>query len=163
MAVKCPEALVDAKAAHGLEQQLLHVLVECLAEGSADDDPRDVEHQDIMGRFERLVQTEEITNSSLPDICAVLQVSERRLRHLCSEHLGMSPTSYDRLRRMWRTRHNFRRPEPVSASVSAVARLNGFRDLGRFAVRYRAAFGEAPSTTLRQARSHSERTRARER
>src|SRR4029077_8236393 len=113
--------------------------------------------QDIMGRFEQLVQTEEITNS-LPDICAVLQVSERRLRHLCSQHLGMSPTSYDRLRRMLRARYNLRRPESVATSVSAVARLNGFCDLGRFAVMYRDAFGESPSTTLRQARNHSERT-----
>ena len=164
VAVKYPEVVVDAQAAHGLEQQLLQVLVECLADGSTDDDAQDGrENQDIMGRFEQLIQTGQATKTSLTQVCTVLQVSERRLRHLCSEHLGMGPTSYDRLQRMSRARHNLRRPDTASASVSSVARLNGFRDLGRFALRYRAAFGEAPSTTLRQARSHSERTTPRER
>jgi AraC-like DNA-binding protein len=162
MAIKCPQVVVDAKAAHGLEQQLLHVLVECLAEGSTDDARDGGENQDIMGRFERLVQTEESTNRSLPNVCAVLHVSERCLRHLCSEHLGMSPTSYARLQRMSRARHSLCRPTRSGKRVGGRT-LNGFHDLGRFAVRYRAAFGESPSTTLRQGRNRSQGATRRER
>ena len=38
MASSRPQALVDCEAAHGLEQQLIHAIVECLAGGSADGD-----------------------------------------------------------------------------------------------------------------------------
>jgi hypothetical protein len=51
------DVLADLGAAHGLEQQLIHALVECLANGSAIEVPRaTTEHQDIAVRFEALLQ-----------------------------------------------------------------------------------------------------------
>jgi transcriptional regulator GlxA family with amidase domain len=50
---------------------------------------------------------------------------------------------------MWRTRRGLRTADRAE-SVSAIARLNGFQDMGRFAINYRAAFGESPSATLRK-------------
>jgi hypothetical protein len=35
MAQTRPQALADAEAAHGLEQQLIHAVVDCLSSGSA--------------------------------------------------------------------------------------------------------------------------------
>lgn len=149
-AVRCPQALADTEAAHGLEQQLLHAVLDCLSNSSTDETSRaERRGQDVMIRFEELLRNRQSSTVSLSKICAVLQVSERRLRQLCAQHLGMSPTSYDRLRRMSLVRRALRRADPESDSVSAVARHNGFRDLGRFAVNYRAVFGEAPSATLR--------------
>jgi len=37
------------------------------------------------------------------------------------------------------------------ATVTGIATLCGFSDLGRFAVRYRQLYGQPPSQTLRQA------------
>jgi AraC-like DNA-binding protein len=146
-----PQAVIDAKAAHGLEQQLIHALIECLAAGPiAAVRPSARRHQEIMVRFEHLLQSQPDRRLPIPEISEALGVSERQLRSLCAEHLGMSPTRYDRLRRMWRAHSMLRRADCDVTGVSEVARRHGFRDLGRFAVNYRAAFGEFPSTTLRR-------------
>ena len=83
------------------------------------------------------------------EICAALGVSERLVRSLCAEHLGMSPSTYLRLRRMSLVHRTLWRGDP-DASVSEVARGYGFGSLGRFAADYRALFGELPSATLRR-------------
>lgn len=146
-----PQALVDAEAAHGLEQQLIHALVECLAAGPVDErTPAARRHQDIMVRFEGLLRTQPDRNLRMPEICAAIGVSDRLLRSLCQEQLGMSPTGYLRLRRMSLVHRSLWRGDPDAASISAVARRYGFRDLGRFAAGYRASFGELPSATLRR-------------
>jgi transcriptional regulator GlxA family with amidase domain len=55
------------------------------------------------------------------------------------------------LRRLKRARGALRNADPATASVAEIARSGGFTELGRFAVIYRTAFGESPSTTLRRA------------
>ena len=152
MAAKCPQTLRSTDAVHGLQQQLLHAVVECLSEGSANGDiPADCRDQNIMIRFEQLLQSEQRKEASMAEICEMLHVSDRHLRRLCAQHLAMSPRSYDRLRRMSLARRHLRRSRPGSIAVSAVARLYGFRDPGRFAINYSATFGESPSETLRGA------------
>jgi hypothetical protein len=100
MAAKQPETLVEAEVAHGLEQQLLDVVVECLAQAppseSAETEGLD---NPVMIRFERLLQCQPTASASMPEICRALQVSDRRLRGLCAQHLGMSPLAYGRLHR----------------------------------------------------------------
>jgi len=159
-----PQVFLDAEAAHGLEQQLIHGLVECLPAGSADEDiPAAHRHQDIIGRFEALVQSQPDRNLRLVEICAVLGVSGRVLRRLCAEHLGMSPIDYVRLRRMSLVRRALLRGNPSTVSVSEVARHYGFCERGRFAAGYRALFGESPSLTLRRGRRVGMIDRARRR
>jgi AraC-like DNA-binding protein len=145
-----PQAVIDAEAAHGLEQQLIHAVIECLTTGSMAAAHRSARrHQEILVGFEHLLQSQPDRVLVITEFSAALGVSERLLRSLCAEHLGMSPTSYDRLRRMSRVRSTLRSGERGATSISEVARRHGFRDLGRFSVNYRAAFGELPSTTLR--------------
>ena len=161
MAQTRPQLLVDAKAAHGLEQQLIHGLVECLPADSEDEGILAAHrHQDIIGRFEDLVQSRPERNLRMAEICAVLGVSGWLLRSLCTEHLGMSPTGYVRLRRMSLVRRALGREDNRGTSVSEIARRHGFHDGGRFAASYSALFGELPSATL--ARSfHPEMARRR--
>jgi AraC-like DNA-binding protein len=143
--------VIDSQAAHGLEQQLIEALVECLSAGSADEaTPAAQRHQDILVRFEGLLQAQPERNLHMAEICAVLGVSERLLRSVCAEHLDMSPTSYLRLRRMSLVHGTLRRGDPDAVIVSETARRYGFRHLGRFATDYRALFGELPSVTLRR-------------
>jgi AraC-like DNA-binding protein len=150
IAAKSPQMLVDSEAARGLEQQLLHAVVECLSDAAIVGESRsDRGDREIVVRFEQLLRSGRGAKAEIREICAALQVSERRLRLVCSAHLGMGPVAYDRLRRLSRA-HRLLRVDPSAKSVSGVARSNGFRDLGRFAINYRSAFGETPSTTLRQ-------------
>ena len=154
MAEVRPVILVDAEAAHGLEQQLIHALVECLSAGPAHETaPATLRHQDIVVRFEGLLEAQPERNLRIAEICAALGVSEKTLRSVSAEHLGMSPTRYLRLRRMYSVHHTLRNGGPDAASVSEVARRYGFCDLGRFAADYRDLFGELPSATLRRASS----------
>jgi len=144
-----PQALADAEAAHGLEQQLIHALVDCQVAG-ADIPAAHGHYQDIMGHFESVAQNQPNRNLRMTEICAALGVPDRLLRSLCAEHLGMSPTDYLRLHRISLVRRALGRGDQGAATVSEAARRYGFRDLGHFAGAYRALFGELPSVTLRR-------------
>jgi AraC-like DNA-binding protein len=151
MATIRPQVLLDVQAARGLERQLIHALVECLVGGSSDKSTEAAcRHRDIMARFERLLQNQPDRALRMTEICAALGVSQRLLRSLCAEHLGMSPTTYDRRRRLSLARRALRCADLGTASVSEVAQRYGFHQLGRFAINYRAAFAESPSATLRR-------------
>jgi AraC-like DNA-binding protein len=152
MAETHPQALVDVEAAHGLEQQLIHAVVECLSARPRDEKrPATARrHQDMMVGFERLLQAHPARDVPISEICAALGVSDRLLRSVCAEHLGMSPAGYDRLCRMSLVRRALRHAGPRAASISGIAQCHGFRDAGRFAINYRTAFGELPSATLRR-------------
>jgi AraC-like DNA-binding protein len=149
MAEARSRALADVEAVHGLEQQLIHALIECLSGG-----PNDMEtlaagrHREILARLEDLLQAKRFWR--VTEISAALGVSERTLRICCEEQLGMGPTEYIRRGRMQLVHRALRKGSPDAASISAVARRYGFRGLGRFAANYRALFGELPSATLRR-------------
>ena len=87
------QALVDAEAAHGLEQQLIDALVECLSTGSATEAaPATRQHQDHRGPLRGSA-----SDSAGPEFAHGGNLRGARrlgrtLRSLCAEHLGMSPT-----------------------------------------------------------------------
>jgi len=62
----------------------------------------------------------------------------------------MSPHRYLKLRQLHLARHALVLGDPATATVTEIATAHGFWELGRFAVAYRALFGEQPSTTLRR-------------
>jgi hypothetical protein len=75
-------ALIDIEAAHGLEQHLIHALIECLSTGLADEEtPTARRHREILARFEDLLQADLFLSTS--EICAALGVAERTLRECC--------------------------------------------------------------------------------
>jgi AraC family transcriptional regulator, ethanolamine operon transcriptional activator len=144
-------ALSVAETAHGLEQQLIEGLVECLSKGwPIEAMPATTEHQDIAARFEALLQTTPGQFLPIAKICAALGVSAQILRICCDEQLGMGPTEYARRWRMQLVHRTLLNGNAEAASISAVARRCGFRSLGSFAASYRALYGELPSVTLRR-------------
>jgi AraC-like DNA-binding protein len=93
------EVFADFEAAHGLEQQLIHALVECLANGSPILDARaTVEHRDVAVRFEALLQAQREPSLRIAEIRKLLGVSVPALRTACKEQLGMGPLAYIRCR-----------------------------------------------------------------
>jgi AraC-like DNA-binding protein len=143
-------ALADGEAAHGLEQQLLHALINCLEAKTADREAPVAQRQrEILARFEALLDAGYAGH--LPEIGEALGVSERHLRDCSRAHLGTSPSHYRHRRAMQRVNRALRSADPTAASVSEIAATHGFRDFGRFAGRYRAIYGELPSVTLRRA------------
>jgi AraC-like DNA-binding protein len=144
--------LMANEVARSLEQELLHALVNCLATENADRTSRwRRRHTDIMVRFEEAVATRSDSHLNLSELCAAIGVPERTLRLCCAEFLGVSPMRYYLLRRLNMARSALRRADPGTASVAEIARDHQFTELGRFAVAYRAIFGETPSSTLRRA------------
>lgn len=95
-----PEAIGVAEAAHGLEQQLLHATIACLAEPPCTPPNRASQRrQNLMSSLERLVADLSDDGITVAALSRALGVSDRTLRHCCKLHLGMSPLSYLRLRR----------------------------------------------------------------
>jgi transcriptional regulator GlxA family with amidase domain len=145
------ELIDNPEVVRSLEQELLHALVNCL---TADDINGDLEtlrhHAGIMIRFEEALAAHAGPQLKISALCASLDVPERTLRVCCSEFLGVSPSRYLLLRRLNMARSALRLADPSKTNVAEVARNYQFRELGRFAVTYRALFGEAPSVTLRR-------------
>jgi len=141
--------LADKEAVHGLEQQIIHALVESLSPGPVDEETETAcRHRHILARFEVLLEAHPLASTT--EIGAALGVSDRMLRECCRKSLGMGPSRYRRLRRMQLVYYTLRHEDSAMASVSAVARRYGFLNLGRFATSYRALYGELPSATLRR-------------
>ena len=151
LALNAPSILTQAEPARALEQALLHAIILCLSEcvptAAASSALR---HNAIIARFEELLATNHDRPLHLAEICMAVGVSERTLRTICMEHLGMGPVRYLWLRRMHLARRALIRATPQMATVTEIATANGFWELGRFAVEYRALFGEAPSVSLRR-------------
>jgi AraC-like DNA-binding protein len=146
-----PDLLALSEVARCLEQNLIHVMVRCLADGE------DIgmtaggrRHDAIVARFEEFLEAHPDTPLYLTEICAAIAVSERTLRVACEEHLGMGPIRYLSLRRMHLVRRALLRADPAKTTVTQLATDHGFWELGRFAGAYKSLFGEPPSESLRR-------------
>jgi AraC-like DNA-binding protein len=150
MAKTTPEVLALPEVARALEQQLVHLMVRCLAGGeSLGMTTGGRRHDAIVARFEEFLEANPDQPLYLAEICAGIGVSERTLRAACEEHLGMGPIRYLALRRMHLVRRALLRADASKTNVTRVATDHGFWELGRFSVTYRRLFGESPLESLR--------------
>ena len=151
LAETAPEIIANADAARGLEQALVQALVDCLGyrEGRQITVAQG-QHAIVMRRFWRVVEENPEQPLYIPEICKAIRVSDRTLRMVCQEHLGMGPKRYLLLRRMHLARRALREASPEATTVTDTATRFGFWQLGRFAVEYQSLFGESPSATLRR-------------
>ncbi len=148
------DLITHPEVARALEQELLHALVTCLTGEEAHRDTGVRRHRaKVMARFEQVLASHGAARCAAHELVAAVGVPQRNLRIYCSQFLGMSPGRYARLQRLHLVRAALRRANRATASVGEIARHYGFSELGRFAVAYRLAFGEKPSTSLRSFRS----------
>ena len=85
----------------------------------------------------------------IPELAALAHCSARSLQIAFREELGQGPLAYLRTARLDGARRALRAAAEGEVTVSEVADAWGFGHLGRFTTAYREAFGELPSTTLR--------------
>jgi AraC-like DNA-binding protein len=146
-----PDILELPPVLRALENELIRIMVWCLAEGAAvEPSAGSRRHDGIVARFEEFLEINPDRPLYLTEICAAIGVAERTLRASCEEHLGMGPIRYLALRRMHLVRQALLRSDPSKANVTQIVTDHGFWELGRFSVAYRALFGESPSCTLRR-------------
>jgi AraC-like DNA-binding protein len=146
-----PDILELSEVSRAFENELIHVLVRCLAEGHWVEPTACGRHHDtILTRFEEFLEANPDRPLYLAEICAAVGVAERTLRASCEDHLRMGPIRYLTLRRMHLVRRALLHSDPSKATVTRIVTNHGFWELGRFSVAYRALFGESPSETLRQ-------------
>jgi AraC-like DNA-binding protein len=145
------KTLSHSEVARAMEQGLIQALVACLTTASARTEGYAKRHHArIMIRFEEVLAEHLSRPLHMAELCEQIVVSYRTLRSCCAEFLGMSPTRYVLLRRLKEVRSALCDADPDLVSVAEIANRFGFAQLGRFAGRYRATFGEAPSTTLQR-------------
>jgi|307.fasta_scaffold58017_2 AraC-like DNA-binding protein len=151
LAEAAPEVLAGAEVARALEQTLIRVMIQCLSEGQGIEVGSSYwRHVAVMRRLENFLEANADRTLHLTDLCAAAAASDRTLRILCHEHLGMSPTRYLWLRRMHLARRALRMADLATTTVTEIATSYAFWELGHFAVAYRSLFGESPSATLRR-------------
>ncbi len=144
-----PTPLTSPEAVHGLEQELMHALIECLSGKPAWRYTTGSRRQtEILDRFDSHLSGGS-QKSDVSAICKALGVSGRLLRGISQNQLGLSPLQYAKRHRLRSVYRVLRQASPGEISVAEAARRYGFRSLGRFAAAYRNQFQENPSVTLR--------------
>jgi AraC-like DNA-binding protein len=154
LAERQAKMLAHPQVARAIEQSLVQALVTCLTDASEvhDNGPARRHHAKIMRKFEEVLAVHISRPLRIPDLCELVGVTERTLRSCCAEFLGISAGRYVLLRRLKQVRRALRDADARMTNVIELARQHGFTELARFAGAYQAAFGEAPSTTLRRVR-----------
>jgi len=157
LANAAPDLLANPEVVRALEQQLLHVMMRCLAESAGVESTTGTQqHNVIVARFHQFLEANPDRAIYLAEICKSVGASERTLRTACEEQFGMGPVRYLTLRRMHLVHRALLRADASSATVTSIATGHGFWELGRFSVAYRALFGELPSETLRRPMQETE-------
>lgn len=146
-----PGVFASPPAANALEQALLRPMISCLLDGEARRDGVPPAHRAaIANQFTAAVEASLDGPLHIPDLCRTVGVTARTLNTLCHEQLGMSAQRFLTLRRLHLTRRALLRSDHDHETVTDIATGYGIWELGRFAVAYKALFGESPSATLRR-------------
>ena len=83
-----------------------------------------------------------------PQICSAIEISERNLRYIFKEMIGLSPMKYIKLIKLNKVRKEIINAKK-KAEIHLIANEWGFGHSGQFAADYKKLFGEFPSQTLK--------------
>jgi AraC-like DNA-binding protein len=146
-----PNRIVQPEVVRALEQELLDLLIKCLATGrvSGDDQARERQAR-LCVEFEDLLDARPFRLLATNEICETLRVSQQSFRTSCRRLLGMGPGRYQRLRRLKLVRTELRRTGVERPNVPEILARYGFPDLHRFVAEYWQAYGEVPPLPTRE-------------
>ena len=116
---------------------------------------RNGQYREIVERFDTVIRADAEAFPYIKDICRVVGYTQRTLARAFRAVHGTTPSRYLRTLRLMQAREALLSVDAEALTVTKVALRFGFRELGRFAVDYRATFGESPSQTLRRAKAIS--------
>jgi AraC-like DNA-binding protein len=106
------------------------------------------------GRYQRIRRARDFIADhldeaiQLEDVGMEIGLSARGTENLFKDLIGVNPVVFLRHQRLHGARRKLLAADPGEATVKMAALESGFRHLGRFAVQYRALFGESPRETL---------------
>jgi transcriptional regulator GlxA family with amidase domain len=109
----------------------------------------DTDRPPLLRRAMAFIEEHARTHVELSDIAAAAQVTPRTVQYLFRRHLDMTPLEYLRKVRLQHAHRELQAADPAQDTVNAIAGRWGFMHAGRFSIQYKAAFGQAPSLTLR--------------
>jgi transcriptional regulator GlxA family with amidase domain len=112
---------------------------------------QNVQYRDLVDRFEKVVRDTLGAPVGIHEFCRTAGLNQRTLLRAMRAIHGTTPCRHLRALRLAEARQALLCADVPARSVTEVALRCGFRELGRFAVEYRATFGESPSDTLRRA------------
>jgi AraC-like DNA-binding protein len=104
-------------------------------------------YRSVVDRCEALARAKPGRAASIGELCELAGVGRRTLLRAFRAVHAATPSQRFRQLRMLAIRDALLRAH-YRETVTEIATRFGVRELGRFAVEYRAAFGESPSETL---------------
>jgi AraC-like DNA-binding protein len=150
IAETCPNRIMHPEVVRALEQDLIALLVSCLASADAvGGNPAEETSARVCVQFEQLLGREPFRLLPIRELCHELGVSEQTLRASCRKVLGMGPGRYQRLRRLKLARRELIHPGAEGTDVAKIMERYKFADLHRFVTEYWQTFGELPPLPAR--------------
>jgi AraC-like DNA-binding protein len=147
-----PAIVGHPEVVRAMELDLAGLIVRCLTDGVVRAEPWSTRlAADIMQRLERELAKRAKPSPTPAGLAATLGVPARTLHKICVAFLGVTPRRYLQLRQLASTRAAILRADPRTVKIAELARMAGFNQADRFSDLYKAAYGEAPSATLRRA------------
>ena len=108
-----------------------------------------IPRNEIVHRCKRSLEELDARPIRVDEMAAAAGVSQWTLRRAFKEWYGISPLRYLQLRQLHQVHRELKASDPEETNVTNVLIGHGVSELGRFASRYGALFGELPSETLR--------------
>jgi AraC-like DNA-binding protein len=146
-----PDTLCHPHAVRCMQQDVLAAFCGSLSLPSSP--PRRVKgaiRQRGLNRAIEYLRSADTALVTVADLCTAASVNERTLQYAFRESFGLSPLGLLHLRRYHTARRDLLAADCRMSTVKEIAQYNGFYQMGRFAVRYKALFRESPSDTLRK-------------
>lgn len=143
------QQLHTPEAEEAARTELLDALFGLLLPVPRGPDPhrRGANHMKLLNSALRLLELRNEDAIRTEDLCAATGVSERTLRNVFQNYVGMSPHRYLMVRRLHAIRSGIRQAAPED-TITRICAQFGVWDLGRFSRQYRLFFGELPSHSL---------------